>query len=93
VELEEMFKKSSSQRRSNYEIVADILRIAKKGARKTRIVYGANLNFKMLQEYMVRLEKAGLVASSQNNGGLVETTEKGREYLRKFRGLRDFRVT
>ena len=88
-----MFKKSSSQRRSNYEIVADILRIAKKGARKTRIVYGANLNFKMLQEYMVRLEKAGLVASSQNDGGLVETTEKGREYLRKFHGLRDFRVT
>jgi len=83
----------TSQRRSNYEIVAHILRIAKKGAKKTRIVYGANLNFKMLQEYVARLEKAGLVTSYQNDGGLIETTEKGKEYLLKFYGLKDFGIT
>lgn len=88
-----MLGNKSSQRRSRYEIVVDILRIAKKGARKTRIVYGANLNFKMLQEYVERLEKSGLVTHCQNDESLVEVTEKGKEYLRKFSGLRDFGVT
>ena len=89
-EGEQMIRNKSSQRRSRYETVADILRIAKRGARRTRIVYGANLNFKILQDYMERLEKAGLVTSSN---GRVETTEKGREYLREFHGIRDFGVT
>ena len=51
------------RRRSRVEIIAEILRIAKRGAKKTRIVYGANLNFKMLDNYLQRLEKAGLLVS------------------------------
>lgn len=85
-----MIRNSSSQRRSNLEIVAEILRTAKKGAKKTRIVYGANLNFKMLNEYLAKLEAAGLIRRSENNGGLIETTDKGKEYLEWFRGLREF---
>lgn len=86
-----MIRSTSSQRRSNIEIVADILRIAKKGSRKTRIVYGANLNFKMLSEYMDKLERAGLIKHSGDNRGMIHTTEKGKEYLEWFRGLREFR--
>jgi len=86
-----MIRSTSSQRRSNIEIVADILRIAKKGSRKTRIVYGANLNFKMLSEYMDKLERAGLIKHSEDNRGMIHTTEKGKEYLEWFRGLREFR--
>jgi len=78
-----MFRKVP-QRRSSLEIIANILRIARKGARKTRIVYGANLNFKMLGEYLVELESKGLVTCSRHNGGLVTTTEKGKEVLRQF---------
>ena len=85
-----MIRNSSSQRRSNLEIVAEILRTAKKGAKKTRIVYGANLNFKMLNEYLAKLEAAGLIRHSEDNGGLIETTDKGKEYLDWFRGLREF---
>ena len=85
-----MIRNSSSQRRSNLEIVAEILRTAKKGAKKTRIVYGANLNFKMLNEYLAKLERAGLVKRSADNGGTIETTDKGKEYLEWFRGLREF---
>jgi len=85
-------KISLSQRRSNLEIVAEILRIARKGAKKTRIVYGANMNFKMLEEYLDKLEKAGLIASSQDNGGLIKTTEKGVEYLQRFYGLQEYGI-
>ena len=81
-----------SQRRSNLEIVAEILKIARKGAKKTRIVYGANMNFKMLDEYLEKLEKAGLIANSEGNGGLIKTTEKGIEYLQQFHGLQEFGI-
>ncbi len=83
---------SMSQRRSNLEIVAEILKIAKKGARKTRIVYGANLNFKMLGEYLAKLEQVGLIEQGENSGGLVKTTEKGNQYLEQFHDLREFGI-
>jgi predicted transcriptional regulator len=75
-------------RRSNLEIVADILKIAKNGAKKTRIVYGANLNFKMLGEYLDKLEKAGLLTNSVYNDGLIKTTEKGNSYLQQYFSLK-----
>jgi predicted transcriptional regulator len=81
-----------SQRRSNLEIVAEILKIARKGTKKTRIVYGANMNFKMLDEYLEKLTKAGLIANSENNGGLIKTTEKGVEYLQQFYNLQEFGI-
>ncbi len=76
-----------SRRRSSPEIVAEILKLGKKGARKTRIVYSANLNFKMLAEYLARLEEAELVTLS---GGLVTTTTKGKEYIEQFSNLKRF---
>mgnify|MGYP001144110336 CR=1 FL=1 len=51
------------RRRNNLEITADILRIAKDGAKKTQIVYGANLNFKLLHQYLDDLEKSGLITN------------------------------
>ena len=78
-----------AQRRSRLEIFAEILHIAKRGAKKTRIVYGANLNFKTLKGYLEELEKAGLIEYSSDNGGLVKTTEKGKKYLQQFNVLRE----
>ena len=77
-------------RRNSLEIFAEILRIAKKGARKTRIVYGANLNFKMLGEYLEKLENAGLISNPTSNNGLIETTPKGKEYIYQFSTLKQF---
>jgi len=80
------------KRRNNVEIMAEILRIAKKGARKTHIVYGANINFKLLQEYLNELKKAGLIVNHTEKGGLIETTERGIEYLNYYEGLKQFRM-
>jgi len=82
-------KTSLSQRRSSLEIIAEILRIARRGARKTRIVYGANLNFKMLREYLEKLEEAGLITVSQGEGSIIKTTKKGHEFLQRFYGLKE----
>jgi len=42
-------------RRDNRDISADILRLATHEVIKTRIVYGANLNFKIVEGYLSRL--------------------------------------
>lgn len=88
-----MFRRSvTPQRRSYVDIVAEILRIAKEGAKKTRIVYGANLNFKLLKEYLKRLDRAGLIENDYEETGVVKTSEKGRKYLRYYEGFKDFGI-
>ena len=67
--------------------MAEILRIARKGAKKTHLVYGANINFKLLHEYLDELEKAGLIAK---NNGAIRTTEKGTQFLNYTNGFKQF---
>ena len=74
-------------RRNSLGIIADILRIAKGGAKKTQIVYSANLNFKLLREYVEKLEEAGLVEVENRTRGQIRTTRKGIEYLNSFEDL------
>ena len=62
-------------RRNNMEITADILKIAKNGAKRTHIVYKANLNFKLLSEYLEELEKNGLVENLKEGRNVIKTTE------------------
>ena len=76
------------KRRNNMQIIADILRIAKNGAKKTHIVYKANLNFKILHEYLMDLEDAGLI--NERKSGEIKTTDKGIQYLKHFKGFNDF---
>jgi len=88
-----MFRRiDMSHRRSHIEIIVEILRIARKGAKKTRIVYGANLNFKILAEYLERLEEAGLIVRCPDDSGMVKTTEKGWRYLQQYRALKEFGI-
>jgi len=75
-----------SARRNDFEIMAEILQIAKSGANRTKIVYRANINFKLLKYYLVELEKADLI---KVDGG-IKTTEKGKGFLNCYRDLMNF---
>ena len=80
-----------SRKRSEIEISADILRVARNGAKKSHIVYKANLNFKLIKKYLNRLEKAGLIImGSKGEGRVFKTTERGAEYLDHFNGFKDY---
>jgi len=79
----------NNRKRNGIEICADILMVAKKGAKKSHIVYKANLNFKLLNKYLDQLRNSDLIVKSTKNN-LFKTTEKGIEYLNHFRELRDF---
>jgi predicted transcriptional regulator len=67
--------------RRKFEIIADILNAAKDGAKKTRIMYVANLNHGLLKKYLMETISIGFIRF--NNDG-YEVTEKGRIFLERY---------
>jgi predicted transcriptional regulator len=67
--------------RSRVEIIADVLTVASVGAKKTRIMYFANLSYKLLEKYLAETTKIGFIHF--NNGG-YELTERGRRFLERY---------
>ena len=78
-------------RRGWLEVVADILDAANKrgGVNKTRIVYKANLNFRRIESYLEILMEGGLI-EKHSAEGLFKTTERGRDFLKRYREIREF---
>jgi predicted transcriptional regulator len=79
-----------SRKRSKLEITADILRVAVGGARKSHIVYQANLNFQIIKNYLKELINSGLLQSPTNGSKLYTTTEKGLQYINYYEGMKQF---
>jgi predicted transcriptional regulator len=71
-------------RRNNIDICADILEVAKSGAKKTQLVYRANLNFTIIKNYLKRLKEIGYLETYEKR---YFTTEKGSEFLEQYKTL------
>jgi len=84
--LKDSLKDSFKKRRGGFEIVVDILSAAIEGAKKTEIVYRANLNFKRAGNYLAYLEEKRLI---ENTGSVYLTTEKGQDFLLDYQKLKD----
>jgi predicted transcriptional regulator len=79
-----------SQKRSNLEISADILKVAIGGAKKSHLVYQANLNFAIIKDYLENLSRSGLLATPANGSKLYTTTDKGIAFVNYVKGLKQF---
>lgn len=71
-----------SKPRSRLKIVADMLYVAEERSKKTHIMYGANLSYRLTERYLRDVVEAGLL---QYSDGEYVVTEKGKEFLRGFR--------
>ena len=71
-------------RRNNLDISAEILQVAQTGAKKTQIVYKANLNFLIVKKYMKNLIEKGFMNKYDTH---YYTTEKGRDFLKSYQEL------
>ena len=69
--------------RGALEITADILRAALHGARKTHLMYRANLSYDLLRKYVTRLTASGLLATDENHC-IYCTTDQGCQFLAVF---------
>ena len=79
----------SRKRRDRSGIMAEILEVARDGVLKTRIMYGANLSFAQLNEYLSLLSDLNLLeAVNTSKRTIYKTTEKGLRYLQSYIEIR-----
>jgi len=69
--------------RSKLEIRADILGVAKDGAKKTDILYQANLSYKVLKKYLHDLLEGGMLHIDRYSGKFF-TTYRGEKYRKEI---------
>lgn len=70
--------------RRRLDILADVVRVAGSGARKTKIMYFANLSFALLNRY---LEDALHVRFLRFDGEEYLTTKKGEAFLERYKAF------
>ena len=72
--------------RDRVTIVAAVLEAANHGARKTRIMYRANVSFGLVEKYLEIALNADLLRLV---GSWYELTERGREFLKEYRDFHE----
>ena len=78
--------------RGALEIIRDILLVVEEagdsGSKKTHIMYGANLSYKLLTKYLGEVLNAGLVCEGTS---YYVITEKGKEFLQFYKDYEETR--
>ena len=69
--------------RGRVDIIADILNVASRNAKKTQIMYQANLSYKVLQRYLAEIAGAQLI-SYEDGKQCYSLTDKGRAFLEAY---------
>ena len=78
-------------KRNDIDIIADILKKAKKGAGKTRLMYYCNLSFSQIKTYLRFLLEIELLDAhpvGQNNRKSYQTTARGLKFLDTYSQLK-----
>ena len=75
-----------NKRRSNIEIIADMLKVGENGAGKTEIMYSANMSYAQIQKYLGFLLSHGFINKVKvgNPAVTYQVTDKGGELLRNI---------
>ncbi len=77
------------QRRSNIEIIADMLKVGENGAGKTRIMYNANLSYSQIQKYLGFLMSQGFIDRIEMGNPAVtyQVTDSGLKLLESINNV------
>jgi len=75
----------TTRKRSDIDIMANILDEARKGAKKTHLMYRANMSHKQLRVYLKLLLRLELLTLHSN---LYKTTPKGLKFLDAYGTLK-----
>jgi predicted transcriptional regulator len=69
--------------RDRLDIIADILTVASKNAKRTQIMYKANLSYKVLRRYLDEVTSSSLLGFENQQQQYV-LTMKGKEFLAAY---------
>jgi len=78
-----------NRRRSNIEIIAEMLKIGENGAGKTKIMYNANLSYTQIQKYLGFLMSQGFIDKMEigNPSVTYQVTGNGLKLLEGINSL------
>jgi predicted transcriptional regulator len=77
-----------TQERKEFDVVADILRVATLGSKESEILVGCDLDRDSLEKYLPVMMLLKLVSVKKETENYYRTTTKGIEFLRFYHGLR-----
>ncbi len=78
----------SKAKRTNLEMIAEILVLCRKPAAKTKIMYKTNMSYTAIQKFLRQLQKFGLL-SLDADAKKYTATEKGLEFVKKYVEIQD----
>ena len=78
-----------NRRRSDIEIIAEMLKVGENGAGKTKIMYNANLSYAQIQKYLGFLMSQGFIKKMEmgNPSVTYQVTESGLNLLEGINSL------
>lgn len=75
-------------RRARFDIISDILKVSKNGAKISDILSKAKLSFKQFKNYVSLLEERNFLNRENNNGNVrYKTSENGKVFLKAYEDL------
>jgi len=79
------------KRRSNIEIIADMLKVGESGAGKTEIMYTANMSYSQIQKYLEFLVSRGFIGKVKAGNPAVsyQLTDSGLKLLTSINSVTD----
>ncbi len=80
-----------NQRRSDIEIIADMLKVGENGAGKTKIMYNANMSYHQIQKYLGFLMGQGFIDRIKvgNPSVTYQVTDSGLKLLQLITNLKE----
>lgn len=77
-----------AKERKEFDVVADILRVAVLGSKESEIMSGCELDRNSLEKYVPVMMLLKLISVRKESENCYRTTSKGLEFLRFYHGLR-----
>lgn len=77
-----------AEEKKEFDIVADILRVAVLGSKESEIIVGCDLDRDSLEKYVPVMMLLKLISVKKEPENFYRTTNKGLEFLRFYHGLR-----
>ena len=80
-----------NQRRSDIEIIADMLKVGENGAGKTEIMYSVNMSYRQIQKYLGFLMGQGLIDKMKmgNPSVTYQVTDNGLKLLQLISSIKE----
>ncbi len=76
------------EKRSEFDVIADILRVAALGSKESEIMTGCGLDRDLLEKYVPSMLILKLVSLEKKSENFYRTTSRGLEFLRFYHGVR-----